>query len=93
MAQPVSDQVHAKATKALNAVEDLITEVAAQAPEPGMAKEATAPLKECSTLLRKVVDAAGKTEKPPTEPKPTIESATDEMMAEKNAPPEGEQLV
>ncbi|WP_281783779.1 hypothetical protein [Sinimarinibacterium flocculans] len=94
MATPASDQVHAKATKALNALEDLITEVSAQAPDPQMAKEAVAPLKDCSTILRKVVDASGKTEKPPAEPKPTIESATDEMMAEKNAPSEGdEQLV
>lgn len=94
MAAPASDQVHAKATKALNALEDLITEVSAQAPDPKTAKDAVAPLKDCSRVLRQVVDAAGKTEKPPTEPKPTIESATDEMMAEKSAPPEGdEQLV
>lgn len=81
MATP-SDKVHEHAVQAHSHTEQLATELA----KSGADESILAPVKQCASILKKIVQASGKSgaDAPaePEEPRPTIGSATDEMVAE-----------
>lgn len=83
-APTTSDKLHDLALQAETSLEQLATALA----HAGADETATKAVGQCAAIMRKIVAAMGKSEADaPPEPRPTIGSATDEMMAARGQQP------